>query len=124
MGFFQHPRVFTPHDLEIIDRVHEATWAQVEARQFFRNHEKHDEHQDALRKFIMDLTGTGRIDFDTLYARVLTSMPEPWTTFGPIAESNVDEVRLPGAIAELQAEINEGVKGSYHKELPAGKRNT
>jgi hypothetical protein len=49
--------------------------AQVEARQFFRDHEKDDERQDALRKLIMDLTGTGRIDFDTLYERVVTTLP-------------------------------------------------
>src|SRR5262245_55579260 len=79
MGFQQ---VFTPLDLEIIDRVYEAAWAQVEARQFFRDHEKDGERQDALRKFIMDLTGTSKLDFDTLYERVVTTLPEPWTLFG------------------------------------------
>jgi hypothetical protein len=68
--------------LEIIDRVYEAAWAQVEARQFFRDHEKDGERQDALRKFIMDLTGTSKVDFDALYERVVTTMPEPWTPFG------------------------------------------
>jgi hypothetical protein len=32
MGSFSHPRVFDPLDLEIIDRVCEAAWAQLEAR--------------------------------------------------------------------------------------------
>jgi hypothetical protein len=82
MGSFQHPRVFSPIDLEIIDRVYEAAWAQMEARQYFRDHEKDGERQAALRKFIMDLTGTGRIDFDTLYERVVTTLPQPWTPFG------------------------------------------
>ena len=31
MGSFRHPRVFDPLDLEIIDRVCEAAWAQLEA---------------------------------------------------------------------------------------------
>src|SRR5262245_30892878 len=79
MGSYQ---VFTPLDLEVSDRVDEAAWAQVEARQFFRDHEKDSERQDALRKFIMDLTGTSRVDFDTLYERVVTTLPEPWTLFG------------------------------------------
>ena len=82
MGSFQHPRVFSPIDLEIIDRVYEAAWAQMEARHYFRDHEKDGERQAALRKFIMDLTGTGRIDFDTLYERVVTTLPQPWTPFG------------------------------------------
>jgi hypothetical protein len=82
MGSFQHPRVFSPIDLEIIDRVYEAAWAQMEARQYFLDHEKDGERRAALRKFIMDLTGTGRIDFDTLYERVVTTLPQPWTPFG------------------------------------------
>ena len=36
MGSFRHPRVFDPLDLEISDRVCEAAWAQLEAREPFR----------------------------------------------------------------------------------------
>ena len=32
MGSYKRPHAFDPLDLEIIDRVYEATWAQVEAR--------------------------------------------------------------------------------------------
>jgi len=37
MGSFKHPRAFDPLDLEIIDRVYEAAWAQIEARECDRD---------------------------------------------------------------------------------------
>jgi hypothetical protein len=33
MGCIKRPRAFDPLDLELIDRVYEAAWAQVEAHQ-------------------------------------------------------------------------------------------
>jgi hypothetical protein len=36
MGSFNHPRVFHPLDLEILDCVYEAAWAELEARNPFR----------------------------------------------------------------------------------------
>jgi hypothetical protein len=81
MGSFQHPRVFQPLDLEIIDRVYEAAWAQVEAREPFCDRERDDERKEALRKLVMDNAGTGKVEFDTLYDRVLANMPETWTVF-------------------------------------------
>ena len=40
MIFFKRKRVFDPLDLEIIDRVYEAAWAQIEARDFYRDASK------------------------------------------------------------------------------------
>jgi hypothetical protein len=42
MGSFK-PEGFDPLDLEIIDRVYEAAWAQLEAREPFRDREKDGE---------------------------------------------------------------------------------
>jgi predicted alpha/beta hydrolase len=78
---FHHPRVFNPLDLEIIDRVYEAAWAQVEARELFRDRESDSERQEALRKLVMDQTDTGRVDFDTLFEKVMANMPENWVFF-------------------------------------------
>ena len=36
MGSYKHPRVFHPN-LEIMDRVYEAAWAELEARDPFRD---------------------------------------------------------------------------------------
>ena len=77
MGSF-HPRAFHPLDLEIIDRVYEAAWAQVEAREHFRDRENDSERQEALRKLVMDQAGTGKVDFDTLFQKVVT---ESWLFF-------------------------------------------
>jgi hypothetical protein len=81
MGMYQHPRVFGPLDLEIVDQVYDAAWAQIEAREPFRDRDGDDERRQALRKLIMDSTGTERIDFDVLLERVLTTIPEEWTMF-------------------------------------------
>jgi hypothetical protein len=85
MGTFQHPRVFHPLDLEIIDRVYEAAWAQVEAREPFRDRENDSERQEALRKLVIDQTDTGRVDFDTLFQKVMANMPKSWVFFTKLA---------------------------------------
>ena len=61
---YLHPRVFDPLDLAIIDRVYDAAWAQLEAREPFRDKERDGERQDVLRKPIIDDTGTTTIEFD------------------------------------------------------------
>jgi hypothetical protein len=81
MGSFKHPRVFHPLDLEIMDRVYEAAWAELEARDPFRDREKDGEREETLRKLVMDQTGTGKVDFDTLLGRVVANMPETWVVF-------------------------------------------
>ena len=75
MGSYKHPQVFGPLDLEIIDRVYDAAWAELEAREPFRDRERDEERRDELRKLIMDSTGTGRVEFNALCARVLANMP-------------------------------------------------
>jgi hypothetical protein len=75
MGSYKHPQVFGPLDLEIIDRVYDAAWAALEAREPFRDRERDEERRDELRKLIMDNTGTGQVEFDALYERVLANMP-------------------------------------------------
>ena len=53
MSAFKSPLAFDPLDLEIIDRVYEAAWAQVEARRPFRNNDSDAERREALRKCVM-----------------------------------------------------------------------
>ena len=76
MGSFKHPHAFDPLDLEIIDRVYEAAWAQVEARDPNRARQKDGERQEALKKSVFALAGSGHVDFDRLLDRVLASAPE------------------------------------------------
>jgi hypothetical protein len=75
MGSFK-PEGFDPLDLEIIDRVYEAAWAQLEAREPFRDREKDGERGEGLRKRIFAFATSGKVDFDTLCDKVLTSKPE------------------------------------------------
>ncbi len=81
MGSYKHPQVFGPLDLEIIDRVYDAAWAWLEAREPIRDRERDDERRNELRKLVMDNTGTGQVEFDALYERVLANMPEKWPFF-------------------------------------------
>jgi hypothetical protein len=52
MGSFTRTRVFDPLDLEIIDRVYDTAWAQVEAREPTRDRNGDGKKQEALRKLI------------------------------------------------------------------------
>jgi hypothetical protein len=77
MVSFKHPLAFDPLDLEIIDHVFEAAWAQVEASRPFRNSDTDAERREALRKYVMDCATEDKIDFDALYERVVVAhMPE------------------------------------------------
>jgi len=80
MGSFK--RVFNPLDLEIIDRVYDAVWAHVEARDLYRDTEKDGKRKEAIRKRVFAFAGYGKIDFDTLCDKVLASMPDVWTPTG------------------------------------------
>jgi len=66
-------RAFDPLDLEIIDRVYEAAWAQIEAREPWRDTELDGQRQQALRKHIFAVAGIGSVDFDALYERALVT---------------------------------------------------
>jgi hypothetical protein len=72
-------RTFDPLDLEIIDRVYEAAWAHVEAREPDRDRARDGERQKALRKKIFGIAcvvGSGHVDFDTLTEVLLATIPE------------------------------------------------
>jgi hypothetical protein len=49
MGSFRRPRVFTPLDLEVLDRVYEAAWEQVKARDLYRDTSK--DQKSANRRY-------------------------------------------------------------------------
>jgi len=76
-GSFKHPHAFDPLDLEIIERVYEAAWAQFEACRPFRNTEADDERQETLRKQVMKIASEGKVEFDTVYEKVVADMLEP-----------------------------------------------
>jgi hypothetical protein len=78
MGSVRRPHAFDPLDLEIIDQVYEASWAQIEARYFRRDTSRDDERQKALRRWLFILAESGPVDFDTLYDKVVTSLPKNW----------------------------------------------
>ena len=61
MGSFKHPYAFDPLDLEIIDRVYEAAWAQIEARESHRDTGGDPEHQRQLREPFLLLREWGRL---------------------------------------------------------------
>ena len=86
MDPFKRPCVFLPLDLEIIDLVHEAAWAQIEARDPFRNRNEDGERQDG-RKRLFALATPGTVDFDTLYDNVLAGMPDTRATFSEVSSS-------------------------------------
>ena len=69
---------FQPLDLEIMDFVYEAAWAQLEARRSSRDIQNDDVRKSALRKKIINCAAEGRIEFDALYDKVVANMPEPW----------------------------------------------
>jgi hypothetical protein len=79
MGSFKHHRVFQPHELEIIDRVFEAAWARLNARHPFREAERDKGRQEALRKIIMDQTGTDRVQYSALGEKVLSNLDQMWS---------------------------------------------
>jgi hypothetical protein len=66
--------IFNPLDLEVLDRVYEAAWAHIEARDLYRDSEKDGAREDALRKTVFTVSGTGPVDFDTLCDKVLASL--------------------------------------------------
>ena len=71
--------VFDPLDLEIMDRVYEVAWAQIQARDPSRNTASDGARQTALRRKIFGvarIAGPGHIDYDTLAEVVLATISE------------------------------------------------
>jgi len=61
---FTRPQMCDPLDLEIIDWVYQAAWAHIIASVPDRDQEKDAIRQEALRKWIFALAGSGAVDFD------------------------------------------------------------
>lgn len=73
---------FDESQLAIIDRVCEAAWAQVEARDPQRDRAKDKARRAALRNRVVNFAHSGRVEFDTLYRMVLTTIPHKWSGTG------------------------------------------
>jgi hypothetical protein len=93
MGSFKQAAAFDPLDLEIIDRVYEAAWAQVEARDPDRDRVQDPERQEALRKLVFAFADTRRVDFDSLYELVSANMNRAWTTYSAPREASESNQR-------------------------------
>jgi hypothetical protein len=78
MGSFARPRVFAPLDLQIIDLVYEAAWAQLEALDPFRDLAKDPKRQAVLRKKVFAVAIPGAVEFDNLLDKVLAISSEAW----------------------------------------------
>ena len=76
MGSLNRRPAFDPLELEIIDRVYNAAWAQILTRHPGRDIEKVKERQRALRRRLFILADNGPVEFHTLRDRVLATMPE------------------------------------------------
>ena len=73
-------RAFDALDLEIIHHVYEAAWIRLIARNPARDPEDQDKRQKNLRKRLFVLAKPGDVDFDKLYAEVVSSYEMPRTT--------------------------------------------
>ena len=65
--------VFDQLDLEIIDQVYAAAWAQLLARDPAHDATEEGERQKSLRRRLFAFAHPGAVDFDMLCDRVLTS---------------------------------------------------
>ena len=79
MPYFRRNRVLDPVDLEIIGRAYQAAWTRVET-DILRDIAKDDERKSALRQWAFILAGGHPVDFDTLYEKLETIIPQPWIT--------------------------------------------
>jgi hypothetical protein len=71
-----------PLDLEVIDRVYEAAWAQLPAMNLPRDEMEVLDRQKNLRKRLFALARPGGVEFDTLFDMVLASYSPKVTPFG------------------------------------------
>jgi predicted phosphoadenosine phosphosulfate sulfurtransferase len=76
MGSLKRRPAFDPRELEIIDRVYNAAWAQILTRHSGRNIGNLNERQRALRRRLFILADKGPVEFHTLRDRLLATMPE------------------------------------------------
>ena len=85
------PRVFDARELLTIDRVYEAAWAELEARDPLRDKFKDDERRAALKARVLNLARSRKVEFGTLYQMVLTTIPQNWTTTDGGSSSDVGQ---------------------------------
>jgi hypothetical protein len=81
MGSFKPPRAFNSQDLETIQWVYEAAWARIVLRDPSRDKRQDVELQAFLRRRVFAFAQSSPVDFDTLYDRVVASIPPHWTSF-------------------------------------------
>jgi hypothetical protein len=80
MGSFKPPRAFNSQDLETIQWVYEAAWARIVLCDPTRDKMHDAELQAFLRKRVFAFAQSSPVDFDTLYDRVVASIPRHWTS--------------------------------------------
>jgi len=68
---------FDPLDLEIIDRIYEATWVAVLARNYSDSGATDAARQKNLRQRIFALVQAGGVQFDELYELVMSTYDSP-----------------------------------------------
>lgn len=73
----RHCSAFDPLDLEIIDRVYEATWVAVVARNYSDSGATDAARQKNLRQRIFALVQSGGVQFDELYELVMSTYDSP-----------------------------------------------
>ena len=73
---------FDPLDLEIIDRVYEASWARLLAVNLPADEMEEVGRRKNLRKRLFDLARPGGVEFDTLCDVVLASYSAKVTPLG------------------------------------------
>jgi hypothetical protein len=76
MGSFKPPRAFNSQDLETIQWVYEAAWLRIVLRDPTRDKMHDAELQAFLRKRVFAFAQSSPVDFDTLYDRVVASIPQ------------------------------------------------
>ena len=74
MGAANPSRSFDSLDLEILDRVYEAAWAQVEARDLYADPAPRGAREAALREAVFLLADRHPVDFDALCDKVVASL--------------------------------------------------
>ena len=80
MGSFKPPRAFNSQDLETIQWVYEAAWARIVLRDPTRDKTDDAELRAFLRQRVFAFAQSSPVDFDTLYDRVVASIPQHWTS--------------------------------------------
>jgi cytidylate kinase len=78
MALLENARAFDPLDLEILERAHEAVWAEIVTRSPHRDLSKDEDRRQELRQRIFATVFSGVSDAEAVRDKVLASMPEFW----------------------------------------------